>query len=105
MPRHRLLNAFSAHVYVVVWSSVLIRQLGILFIFYAAVNMLFWRVFMRISYSCPALLKFCLTVEKWTELVQMTGDAIDWLDANDRIYDIWLLVAYCATSCALVQVR
>ena len=91
--------------YVVVWSSVLIRQLGILFIFYAAVNMLFWRVFMRISYSCPAHLKFCLTVEKWTELVQMTGDAIDWLDANDRIYDIWLLVAYCATSCALVQVR
>lgn len=35
----------------------------------------------------------------------MTGDAIDWLDANDRIYDIWLLIAYCATSCALVQVR
>ncbi|KAK7693747.1 hypothetical protein QCA50_003319 [Cerrena zonata] len=79
------------------------RNAGILFIFYAAVNMLFWRVFMRISYSCPAHLKFCLTVEKWTELVQMTGDAIDWLDANDRIYDIWLLIAYCATSCALVQ--
>lgn len=35
----------------------------------------------------------------------MTGDAIDWLDAHDRVYDIWLLVAYCATSCALVQVR
>ncbi|CAL1705128.1 unnamed protein product [Somion occarium] len=79
------------------------RNAGILFIFYASVNMLFWRVFMRISYSCPAHLKFCLTVEKWTQLVQMTGDAIDWLDAHDRVYDIWLLVAYCATSCALVQ--
>ena len=67
--------------------------------------MIFWRVFMRISYSCPVHLKFLLTVEKWTELVQLTSDAIDWLDANDRTYDVWLLVAYCATSCALVQVR
>lgn len=59
---------------------------------------------MRISYACPSHLKFHLTVEKWTELVTLTGDAIDWLDANDRMYDIWLLVAYCAVSCALVQV-
>ena len=78
---------------------------GLLFLFYSTVNMIFWRVFMRISYSCPAHLKFLLTVEKWTELVQLTSDAIDWLDANDRSYDVWLLVAYCATSCALVQVR
>ena len=73
--------------------------------FYTCVNMLFWRVFMRISYSCPAHLKFSLTVEKWTGLVRMTGDAIDWLDAHETMYDVWLLVAYCATSCALVQVR
>ncbi|KAL4254047.1 hypothetical protein ABKN59_002483 [Abortiporus biennis] len=79
------------------------RSAGILFLFYACVNMIFWRVFMRISYSCPAHLKFFLTVEKWTELVKMTADAIDWLDAHDRSYDVWLLVAYCATSCALVQ--
>ncbi|KAI0082837.1 hypothetical protein K474DRAFT_1655018 [Panus rudis PR-1116 ss-1] len=79
------------------------RNAGILFMFYASVNMLFWRVFMRISYSCPAHLKFCLTVERWTDLVRMTSDAIDWLDANDRVYDSWLLIAYCATSCALVQ--
>ncbi|KAJ2955711.1 hypothetical protein NUW54_g14719 [Trametes sanguinea] len=65
--------------------------------------MIFWRVFMRISYSCPAHLKFSLTVEKWTALVKMSGDAIDWLDAHEEMYDVWLLVAYCATSCALIQ--
>ncbi|EMD38452.1 hypothetical protein CERSUDRAFT_82708 [Gelatoporia subvermispora B] len=79
------------------------RTAGLLFLLYACVNMMFWRVFMRISYSCPAHLKFALTVEKWTALVHMTGEAIDWLDANERMYDVWLLVAYCATSCALVQ--
>ncbi|KAI0723969.1 fungal-specific transcription factor domain-containing protein [Cerioporus squamosus] len=63
----------------------------------------FWRVFMRISYSCPAHLKFSLTVEKWSGLVKMSGDAIDWLDAHETMYDVWLLVAYCATSCALIQ--
>jgi len=59
---------------------------------------------MRISYSCPEHLKFSLTVEKWTSLVKMTSESIDWLDAHDRVYDVWLLVAYAATSCALVQV-
>jgi hypothetical protein len=33
----------------------------------------------------------------------LTGDAIDWLDHNDKVYDVWMLVAYAATSCALVQ--
>jgi hypothetical protein len=66
--------------------------------------MIFWRVFMRISYSCPAHLKFGLTVEAWSALVQLTGESIDWLDAHEHMYDIWLLVAYAATSCALVQV-
>lgn len=65
---------------------------------------MFWRVFMRISYSCPAHLKFGLTVEQWTVLVKMTSESIDWLDANEKVYDVWLLVAYAATSCALVQV-
>ena len=78
---------------------------GLLFLFYCCVNMLFWRVFMRISYSCPEHLKFALTVEKWTQLVQLSSDAIDWLNAHERMYDVWLLVAYCATSCALIQVR
>lgn len=66
--------------------------------------MIFWRVFMRISYSCPAHLKFGMTVEKWSALVKLTGDSIDWLDKHDKLYDVWLLVAYAATSCALVQV-
>ena len=60
---------------------------------------------MRISYSCPAHLKFGLTIEAWTELVKMTGEAIDWLDEHEELYDAWMLVAYAATSCALVQVR
>lgn len=66
---------------------------------------MFWRVFMRISYSCPAQLKFSLTVEQWSELVTLTSECIDWLDANERVYDVWLLIAYAVTSCALVQVR
>ena len=78
---------------------------GLLFLFFTCVNMIFWRVFMRISYSCPTHLKFSLTVEQWTALVKMSGDAIDWLDAHEDLYDVWLLVAYCATSCALIQVR
>ena len=85
-------------------TIVLISALGLLHLLYSCVSMMFWRVFMRISYSCPAHLKFGLTVEEWTNLVQMTAGAIDWLDANERVYDVWLLVAYAATSCALVQV-
>ena len=77
---------------------------GLLHLLYSCVSMMFWRVFMRISYTCPAQLKFGLTVEQWTALVRMTSESIDWLDANERVYDVWLLVAYAATSCALVQV-
>lgn len=59
---------------------------------------------MRISYSCPAHLKFAMTIEQWTELVKLSSECIDWLDAHEGTYDIWLIVAYAATSCALVQV-
>jgi hypothetical protein len=59
---------------------------------------------MRISYLCPEHLKFTLTIESWSNLVELTSDAIDWLDRNDKVYDVWMLVAYAATSCALVQV-
>jgi hypothetical protein len=88
-------------------SGILMSTLypGLLHLLYSCVSMLFWRVFMRISYSCPKHLKFGLTVEKWSGLVQLTADAIDWLDTHERVYDVWLLVAYAATSCALVQVR
>ena len=80
------------------------RNAGLLHLLYSCVCMIFWRVFMRISYTCPAHLQFSLTVEKWNELVKLTGDAIDWLDAHEGLYDVWLLVAYAATSCALIQV-
>jgi hypothetical protein len=80
------------------------RELGLLHLLFACLSVIFWRVFMRISYSCPEHLKFGLTVETWTGLVQLTGEAIDWLDAHERLYDVWLLIAYAATSCAMVQV-
>ena len=82
----------------------LIDCLGLLHLLFSCVFMMFWRVFMRISYSCPPHLKFGLTVELWSELVQMTSDSIDWLDVHERVYDVWLLVAYASTCCALVQV-
>ncbi|KAF8844890.1 hypothetical protein BDN67DRAFT_942357 [Paxillus ammoniavirescens] len=79
------------------------QNAGLLHLLYSCVCMIFWRVFMRISYTCPAHLKFGLTVETWGALVQLTGESIDWLDAHECMYDVWLLVAYAATSCALVQ--
>ena len=45
-----------------------------------------------------------MNVKQGTEPVNLTFECIDWLDAHDRIYDTWLIVAYAATSCALVQV-
>ena len=59
---------------------------------------------MRISYRVPEHLKFGLSVERWSELVKMTRESIEWLDNNEEVYDSWLIVAYAATSCALVQV-
>ncbi|KAG1754413.1 fungal-specific transcription factor domain-containing protein [Suillus lakei] len=79
------------------------QDAGLLHLLYCSVCMIFWRVFMRISYACPAHLKFGLTVETWTSLVQLTSESIDWLDTHERMYDVWLLVPYAATSCALVQ--
>ncbi|KAF8212084.1 fungal-specific transcription factor domain-containing protein [Mycena galopus ATCC 62051] len=55
------------------------------------------------SLLVPAHLKFALSIEQWTTLVALTGESIDWLDAHERVYDAWLLIAYAATSCAFVQ--
>lgn len=77
---------------------------GILHIYYTAVNFLFFRVFMRISYQCPAHLQFCLDVETWSALVQWSSEAIDWLDLNDHALDTSFTVSYATTSVALVQV-
>ncbi|KAL5635417.1 hypothetical protein ACGC1H_004269 [Rhizoctonia solani] len=78
---------------------------GLLHLYYVCVCMMFWRVFMRISYSCPAHLKFSLTVERMTNLVHMSRDVIDWLsmEENERIFDCCYMVGYAATAAALVQ--
>ncbi|CAE6471751.1 unnamed protein product [Rhizoctonia solani] len=78
---------------------------GLLHLYYACVCMMFWRVFMRISYSCPAHLKFSLTVERMTDLVNMSRDVIEWLatEENERIFDCCYMVGYAATAAALVQ--
>ena len=76
---------------------------GLLHLLYTCVLMIFWRVFMRISYECPAHLKFSLSVERWTALVGLSRECIDWLDEHEWMYDTWMLVGYAATSCALVQ--
>jgi hypothetical protein len=70
---------------------------------YAAVSMIFWRVFMRISYTCPAHLKTVLTIEQWQKLIDLTAEVIEWLDTHERLYDVWLIVAYAVVACGLVQ--
>lgn len=77
---------------------------GILHIYYTALLFLFFRVFMRISYSLPPHLQFSLDVLTWTELVEDSRQAIEWLDRNDHALDTMFLVSYATTSVALVQV-
>lgn len=60
---------------------------------------------MRISYSCPDHIKFSLTIDEWTKLVNLSAESIDWLDAHERTYDTWTLVAYAGVSLALIQVK
>ena len=76
-----------------------------LHLLYTCVSVIFWRVFMKISFSCPSHLTFGATLETWTGLIEMTRGAIEWLDMHEDLFDVWLLVAYAATSCAIVQVR
>ncbi len=70
---------------------------------YVALQFLFWRVFMRITYSGPPHLTFRLRVENWTRLVLLSREAIDWLNCNDECLDSVFIYAYTATSCALIQ--
>ncbi|KAF9265527.1 hypothetical protein L218DRAFT_979042 [Marasmius fiardii PR-910] len=79
------------------------RLAGLLNLLYVCVLKMFYRLFMRISYSLPPHINFGLTVEGWTGLVLDGNQAIDWLDANERVYDVWLVVAYAAVSCGLIQ--
>ncbi|KAG9027836.1 hypothetical protein FRB95_007346 [Tulasnella sp. JGI-2019a] len=76
---------------------------GLLHLFYTCVCMMFWRVFMRLSYTCPAHLKFSLTVERWTELQQWSRESIEWLDRHETCFDSWMFVSYAASAAALIQ--
>ncbi|KDQ18055.1 hypothetical protein BOTBODRAFT_155106 [Botryobasidium botryosum FD-172 SS1] len=80
-----------------------IQPAGLLHLFYSCVCMIFWRVFMRITYACPAHLKFSLTVERMSELLNLARESIEWLVKHEHLYDMWLIIAYATTSAALVE--
>ncbi|WWC92343.1 uncharacterized protein L201_007298 [Kwoniella dendrophila CBS 6074] len=76
---------------------------GLLHLGYTALQFLFWRVFMRITYSCPPHLTFCVQVLHWTKMIEWSRGALEWLDANDDALDTLFIFPYAATSCALIQ--
>ncbi|SPO28940.1 related to ASG1 - activator of stress genes [Ustilago trichophora] len=76
---------------------------GILHVGFACLMMLFFRVFMRISYICPTHLKFSLTIERMSSLIQYSTEAISWVEKNDFYLDTMQIVSYCLVSCATVQ--
>ncbi|WVW80799.1 hypothetical protein I302_102786 [Kwoniella bestiolae CBS 10118] len=76
---------------------------GLLHLGYTALQFLFWRVFMRITYSCPPHLTFCVEVSHWSKMIKWSRDALEWLDANDDALDSLFIFPYAATSCALIQ--
>ncbi|SJX64547.1 related to ASG1-activator of stress genes [Sporisorium reilianum f. sp. reilianum] len=76
---------------------------GILHVGFACLMMLFFRVFMRISYICPTHLKFSLTIERMSSLIQYSTEAIAFVDKNDFYLDTMQIVSYCLVSCATVQ--
>ncbi|SNX86209.1 related to ASG1 - activator of stress genes [Melanopsichium pennsylvanicum] len=76
---------------------------GILHVGFACLMMLFFRVFMRISYICPTHLKFSLTIERMSSLIQYSTEAIYWVEKNDFYLDTMQIVSYCLVSCATVQ--
>ncbi|CAO1617112.1 unnamed protein product [Parajaminaea phylloscopi] len=77
---------------------------GILHLAFSCIQMLFFRVFMRISYSCPQHLKFSLTIERMTSLIRWSRDSIDWVDKSGALYlDTMQFVSYALVFCATVQ--
>ena len=76
---------------------------GLLHMSFAALQFLFWRVFMRITYVVPTHLNFRLRPSHWTRMVNDSTDSIQWLSANDTVLDTVFVFAYTATSCALIQ--
>ena len=70
---------------------------------FAALQFLFWRVFMRITYTCPPHLSFQLHTGQWSQIIGWSREAIEWLSHNDGALDTLFIYSYTATSCALVQ--
>lgn len=77
---------------------------GILHLCFACIQMLFFRVFMRISYSCPQHLKFSLTIERMSQLIKWSRESIDWMDQSGAFYlDTMQFTSYALVFCATVQ--
>ncbi|KZT57005.1 hypothetical protein CALCODRAFT_496655 [Calocera cornea HHB12733] len=74
---------------------------GILHIMHTCISIIFWRVFMRITYRCPVHIKFSLTVERWTSLVRASKDAVAWFCENTHTYDLWWVISYNLISISL----
>ena len=70
---------------------------------YTSLQFLFWRVFIRITHTCPPHLTFSLNTEYWDMVVQYSAESIEWLSQNDQALDTVFIYAYTATSCALIQ--
>ncbi|WVF68207.1 hypothetical protein IAT40_002972 [Kwoniella sp. CBS 6097] len=76
---------------------------GLLHLGYTGLQFLFWRVFMRITYSCPPHLTFVVQVAHWTKMIEWSREGLQWLDKNDDALDTLFIFPYAATSCALIQ--
>lgn len=76
---------------------------GILHVSFACLLHLFFRVFMRISYNCPQHLSFSLTIERMTNLIKYSREAIEWVDCNEFYLDTMQFVSYGMVFCATVQ--
>ncbi|WVR08635.1 hypothetical protein IAU60_005691 [Kwoniella sp. DSM 27419] len=76
---------------------------GLLHLGYTGLQFLFWRVFMRITYSCPPHLTFVVQLAHWSKMVLWSREALEWLDKNDDALDTLFIFPYAATSCALIQ--
>lgn len=76
---------------------------GLLHLGHCALQFLFWRVFMRITYTCPTHLTFGLETSQWTKLIGWSQECIQWLHENDDVLDAVFIFPYTATSSALIQ--
>ncbi|KIM25984.1 hypothetical protein M408DRAFT_197963 [Serendipita vermifera MAFF 305830] len=76
---------------------------GLLHVFYTCVCMIFWRVFMRISFICPPHIQFCLNVQDWNRVIENSRSAIQWFSQHSIYWDSWFVTSYALVSCALVQ--